>query len=98
MGKPKFTVIIAVYNGARTIHRAIEPVLAQSLPPYALIVVDDGSTDGTATVVKAFSAAVKYRYQPNAGVSAARNAGAAAANGEWLAFLDADDWYYPDRL
>ncbi len=95
---PKFSVIIAVYNGEKTIARAIESVLAQIHPPHEVIVVDDGSADTTATVVQRFGAPVKYLYQQNAGVAAARNAGAAAASGDWLTFLDADDYYYPERL
>lgn len=95
---PTFSVIIAVYNGAATIARAIDSVLAQSHAPLELIVVDDGSGDNTAEVVRGYGERVRYLYQQNAGVSAARNAGVRAARGEWLAFLDADDWYYPDRL
>jgi glycosyltransferase involved in cell wall biosynthesis len=96
--RPLFTVIIAVYNGAATIGRAIESVLAQSYTHHELIVVDDGSTDATPQLVRQFGDTVRYLRQENAGVSAARNAGARHARGEWLAFLDADDWYYPDRL
>lgn len=98
MSDPTFSVVIAVYNGADTIARAIESVLTQTYPAKEIIVVDDGSTDATAGRVKAFGDKVYYRHQANAGVSAARNAGAAVATGDWLAFLDADDWYYPDRL
>lgn len=98
MSKPAFSVIIAVYNGANTIRRAIESVLSQTYPALELIVVDDGSTDATAAEVAQFGGLVRYVHQSNVGVSAARNAGARLATGEWLAFLDADDWYYPDRL
>ena len=98
MAAPTFSVIIPVYNGAGTIARAIESVLAQSYPSSELIVVDDGSTDDTARVVRAFGQQLTYLYQANRGVSAARNAGARRATGEWLAFLDADDWYYVHRL
>ena len=98
MAAPTFSVIIPVYNGASTTERAIESVLAQSYRAFELIVVDDGSTDDTARVVSRFGRRVTYLYQSNAGVSAARNNGARRATGEWLAFLDADDWYYPDRL
>ena len=98
MNGPSFSVIIAVYNGAATLARAIDSILAQSYPPLEIIVVDDGSTDDTATVAQRYGAPVRYFHQDNAGVSAARNAGAREARGEWLAFLDADDWYYADRL
>jgi len=98
MNKPKFSVIIPVYNGAATLARALDSVLAQSCPAYEIIVVDDGSTDRTSIVVSAYADQVHYIYQPNAGVSAARNFGAGIARGDWLAFLDADDWFYPDRL
>lgn len=98
MSSPRFSVIIAVFNGARTITRAIESVLAQTHAAHEIIVVDDGSTDATAEQVKHFGAAVTYIHQPNAGVAAARNAGVDAASGDWLAFLDADDYYYPERL
>lgn len=95
---PTFSVIIPVYNGAATLARAIESALAQSTPAAELIVVDDGSTDESARIAGGFGAQVTCIRQQNAGVSAARNAGARRARGEWLAFLDADDWYYPDRL
>lgn len=98
MVPPTFSVIIPVYNGAQTVGRAIESVLAQTYPAYEIIVVDDGSIDATAKAVALFGSRVRYIYQPNAGVAAARNAGVQHATGEWLAFLDADDWYYPDRL
>jgi len=98
MSMPRFSVVIPVYNGQAFVARAIESVLAQSWPAYELIVVDDGSTDDTATVVARFGDRVRYCRQDNAGVSAARNRGAEMATGDWLAFLDADDWYYPDRL
>lgn len=95
---PRFSVIIAVYNGATTLARAIDSVLHQTYPPHELIVIDDGSRDDTANVARAYGERVRYMYQANAGVAAARNVGAQAACGDWLAFLDADDWYYPERL
>jgi len=98
MVTPSFSVVIPVFNGAATVARAIESVLGQTYAAYELIVVDDGSTDETARVVAGFGRRVTYLRQANAGVSAARNIGAGHAKGEWLAFLDADDWYYPDRL
>ena len=95
---PKFSVIIPVYNSAETLPRAIESVVEQTWPAYEIIVVDDGSTDNSMQVANGFASKVRVIQQSNAGVSAARNRGAESATGDWLAFLDADDWYYPDRL
>lgn len=95
---PAFSVIIPVYNGAATLARAVDSVLAQHWPVHEVIIVDDGSTDATAAVARGYGDRVRYVRQDNAGVSAARNQGARLATGDWLAFLDADDWYYPDRL
>ena len=98
MAMPTFSVVIPVYNGAGTVGRAIKSVLEQTHAASELIVVDDGSTDDTARVLGDFGDRIIHLRQANAGVSAARNNGAQRAKGEWLAFLDADDWYYPDRL
>lgn len=95
---PTFSVVIPVFNAASTVGRAIESVLGQRWGVQELIVVDDGSADDSAEEVARFGNRVTYIRQDNAGVSAARNRGAEVATGEWLAFLDADDWYYPDRL
>lgn len=95
---PRFSVVIPAFNAEATLARAIESVRAQSWPAHEIIVVDDGSTDATAGVARQVGDAVRLLRQNNSGVSAARNAGAAAATGDWLAFLDADDWYAPDRL
>lgn len=94
---PRFSVVIPAFNAAATLARAIESVRAQTWPAHEILVVDDGSTDATAEVAAGFDG-VRLMRQPNRGVSVARNAGAAAAAGDWLAFLDADDWYAPDRL
>ncbi|MCP5278335.1 MAG: glycosyltransferase family 2 protein [Thiobacillus sp.] len=98
MSGPRFSVIIPAYNAEAFVARAIDSVLAQTWPAHEILVVDDGSVDKTAEVVAGYGERVRYLRQDNAGVSAARNAGARAATGDWLAFLDADDWYYPDRL
>lgn len=95
---PRFSVIIPAFNAAMTLARAIDSVRAQSWPVHEIIVVDDGSTDDTANVTRRFGDAARLIRQRNSGVSVARNAGAAAATGDWLAFLDADDWYAPDRI
>lgn len=94
-----FSVIIPVFNGAATVARAIRSVLEQDFQDFELIVIDDGSSDNTAAVVQGFGDhRLRYQFQANAGVSRARNHGAELARGQWLAFLDCDDWYYPDRL
>lgn len=93
-----FSVIIPNYNNAATLGRAIDSVLAQSRAAQEIIVIDDGSVDDSRTVASAYGDRIHYVYQPNAGVSAARNAGAYLATGTWLAFLDADDTFAPERL
>ena len=98
MSCPRFSVVIPVFNGERFVARAIESVLAQSYRAEEIVVVDDGSTDNTPAIVANYRSHVKYVRETNQGVSAARNLGARTACGEWLAFLDADDWYLPDRL
>lgn len=88
---PLVSVIIPTYNRAKFVVEAIESVLNQSFQNYELIVVDDGSSDGTRQALQPYLSIIKYIYQENAGVSAARNTGIRAAKGEWLAFLDSDD-------
>lgn len=95
---PRFSVVIPAYNAGATITRALDSVLAQTWSAHEIIVVDDGSNDNTAEVVATYGDQVTYLHQKNAGPSAARNRGVEAASGDWIAFLDADDWYYPVRL
>jgi GT2 family glycosyltransferase len=95
---PTFSVIIPAYNSASTLATAIDSVRAQSWPAHEIIIVDDGSTDDTREVAEAYGDAVILISQSNNGVAAARNRGAETASGDWLAFLDADDWYFADRL
>ncbi|MCX6044755.1 MAG: glycosyltransferase family A protein [Chloroflexi bacterium] len=92
------SVVIPVYNGERYLAEAINSVLSQDYRPLEIIVVDDGSTDGSAKVAQAFGSVVRYHYQAHAGVSSARNLGVECAQGEFLAFLDADDLWVQDKL
>lgn len=94
----RFSVVIPSYQRAELTARAVESVLAQSWPASEIIVVDDGSTDGTAERIAAYAPRVNVLRQPNAGVAAARNAGVAAARHEWIAFLDSDDVWTVDHL
>src|SRR4051812_11894371 len=91
-------VIIPAYNAAPYIAEAIESALAQTRPAAAVIVVDDGSTDETAQIARRFEPRITVITQPNAGVSVARNTGAARTEAEWLLFLDADDRLVPSAL
>lgn len=94
-----FSVIIPAYNAERFLHIAIESVLRQTNPDFEIIVVDDGSHDNTRTVVSQFQDnRLKYIYQDNAGVSAARNTGIKKASGSHICFLDADDEWLPSHL
>ena len=94
--RPAVTTIIPVYNGERFLGEAIETSLSQDYEPHDVIVIDDGSTDGTAEVAARYP--VRLLQQENAGVAAARNAGIAAAGGELIALLDADDRSAPGRI
>lgn len=93
-----FSVIIPTFNRAQLLMRALDSVQQQSLPAAEIIVVDDGSTDGTSEALAKSAPSVRYLYQANAGPGAARNTGALAARSEWLAFLDSDDVFLPKRL
>jgi len=92
------SVIIPAYNAASYIERAVNSALEQSRAPLEVIVVDDGSQDRTAEVVSRFPAPVRLIRKPNGGPASARNLGARHAQGAWLALLDADDWWMPDKL
>ena len=123
--QPKLSVIIPLYNKAPYVKKALESVFAQTFKDWELIVVDDGSTDGSACIVQQFiderlkvkgeetsrtvtstynlspityKLSVRLITQSNAGVSAARNSGVAASSGDYIAFLDADDWWEPTYL
>jgi glycosyltransferase involved in cell wall biosynthesis len=92
------SAIIPAFNAEAYVAEAIESVLSQTYEPIECIVVDDGSLDATAEVVRGFGPKVILVQQANAGIAGARNRGAAAASGEYLAFLDADDRWRPDRI
>jgi glycosyltransferase involved in cell wall biosynthesis len=96
---PRVTVVIAAYNAESYLRETIESVLAQRLQDIEVIVVDDGSTDGTLKILRAFSdERLTVLRQKNSGVSAARNAGLAAARAAYIFFLDADDMLVQDAL
>ena len=96
---PRVSVIIPTYNRAALVQEAVASVLAQTCRDFELLVVDDGSTDGTLEALAPWDGEVKVLSLPvRRGVSGARNAGIAAAQGEWLAFLDADDLWLPEKL
>jgi glycosyltransferase involved in cell wall biosynthesis len=91
------SVIVPAYNAERWIGRAIASVLRQTVRPAEIIVVDDGSTDGTADVVRKHGTTIRYFRQQNSGPSLARNRGLQEATGEWIALLDADDEWLPHK-
>jgi glycosyltransferase involved in cell wall biosynthesis len=96
---PRVSVIIPTYNRAALVKEAVASVLAQTYRDFELLVVDDGSTDGTLEALAAFGGKIRVLASPDrGGVSAARNAGIAAAQGEWLAFLDSDNLWLPEKL
>lgn len=95
---PSVSVIIPTYNRGWTLTDAIDSVIAQTFQDFELIVVDDGSEDNTAELLADYGCAIQAIRQANAGVSAARNAGIRAAGGEFIAFLDSDDRWLPDKL
>jgi glycosyltransferase involved in cell wall biosynthesis len=93
-----FSVIIPVYNRHVPVKEAIDSVLAQTFADFELIVVDDGSTDDTPRLAEEYGGRIHYVRQEHRGVSAARNAGVGTSSGQWIAFLDSDDRWLPDKL
>lgn len=95
------SVVMPVYNAESTMRRSIESVLSQTFRQVELLLVDDGSRDGSSAIIEEYARLdprVRPLHQSNAGVAAARNAGIAAARGSHVAFLDSDDWWAPRKL
>ena len=90
-------VVIPVFNGERYLGETLESILSQTYPIYEVVVVDDGSTDGTAAVIRGFGRKIKYLYQPNQGTAAAFNYGIEHTGGDFFAFLGADDLWSDDK-
>jgi glycosyltransferase involved in cell wall biosynthesis len=96
---PKVSVVIPTYNRAVNVQHGIEGVLAQTFSDLEVIVIDDGSSDGTGGILRdAFGDRIRYYFQPNQGASVARNRGVEEARGEWIAFLDSDDLWEKEKL
>lgn len=98
---PKFSVVIATYNRAYILSRALDSLVKQSFKDWELWIVDDGSIDATQAVLKPYlnqGFAISYIKQENQGVAKARNKAFSFVNGEYVTFLDSDDWYKPNHL
>ncbi len=96
---PAVTVIMPVFNGARFLSEAIDSVLAQTWKDWELVIIDDGSTDSTPSIIAGYTdSRIRSYRQINGGEAVARNKGLDLACGEWIAFLDADDLYLPSAL
>jgi len=95
---PQVSVIIPTFNRAAIIGQTIENICQQTYPNIEIIIVDDGSTDDTPSVLKSYGGRIRWTFQPNGGPSAARNRGIAMANGEIVAFQDSDDLWHPTKI
>ena len=100
MTAPGISILMPVFNGAAYVNQAIESALAQTYQDFELIIVNDGSTDNSAEVIRPYLADPRTRYleQPNGGVAAARNAAIRVAHGRYIGFLDQDDLWLPEKL
>ena len=98
MDRNTVSVVIPYYRASQTIARAVESALGQTVRPYEILVVDDGSPDDVASATKEFGSSVTLIRKPNGGAASARNLGIEHAQGEWIAFLDADDYWEPAKL
>src|SRR5216684_2095663 len=96
---PKVSVVIPNYNRAAKVQNAIQSVLLQTFSDLEVIVVDDGSSDGTGRILgETYGDRIRYCFQTNQGASVARNRGIEEARGEWIAFLDSDDLWEKDKV
>lgn len=98
MSVPKVSVVIPTFNRCELVQLAIDSVLSQTFQDLEIIVVDDGSTDGTDQALQKYGSQIKYVFQDNAGESVAREQGVALSSGEYIAFLDSDDIWLPEKL
>lgn len=98
MSSPYVSIIIPCFNAERYIANAIRSSLEQTYPNREVIVIDDGSTDGSVDVLKTFGSSIRWETGPNRGGCAARNRGIRLAQGDRIQFLDADDWLYPQKI
>ena len=101
MDKCELSVIIPIYNGSAFVEECLQSIIKQTYCNIEIIVIDDGSTDNGAEIVQRIAQAdmrIRYVYQSNAGPSAARNHGLRLAKGDYIQFLDADDWFPPQRF
>ena len=96
--QPLISCIVPVFNGVRYLAEALESILNQTYRPLEIIVVDDGSTDQTPAVIRRYSDRIRSIHQDNAGPAKARNRGLGESGGDFVAFLDADDLWHPEKL
>jgi len=94
----KISIIIPTFNRIELLLKALNSVMMQTYPPLEVIVIDDGSTDDTKSILQDHYPNIKYHYQKNQGVSSARNSGLKIAAGDWIALLDSDDQWLPEKL
>lgn len=101
MNSPKISVIVPVYKAEKYLHRCVDSLLAQTFQDYEILLIDDGSPDRSGEICDEYAkrdARIRVFHKENGGVSSARNTGLDNANGEWIAFVDSDDWVESDYL